>query len=149
MKFFAISGACISFLAVVTLSAQAPKSQWDGIYTAQQAKRGQVLYEQKTCINCHAKNLYGFLPDVRLGGPLVDSLSDTSFSDRWDGATFGDLFEKIRNTQPPTEPGTLTDQEAADLLSYILQTGRYPAGKTELSTNIEELTSIKFLAKKP
>jgi mono/diheme cytochrome c family protein len=127
-----------------TLLAQAPKSQWDGVYTVEQAARGEKLYQAK-CINCHGKDLYGFSPDMNLGPALVD----TEFTTLWDDATLGDLFTKIHTQMPRAEPGTLSEQEAADLLSYILSRGKYPAGTTELPPNAETLNTYKFLAKKP
>ncbi len=39
-----------------TLSAQRVKSQWDGVYTSEQAKRGQVLYDDQ-CSSCHGAEL--------------------------------------------------------------------------------------------
>ena len=42
-----------AFSARGTVRAQQAKSQWDGVYTEDQAKRGEGLYSQY-CASCHA-----------------------------------------------------------------------------------------------
>jgi hypothetical protein len=46
-----------------------------------------------------------------------------------------ELAGKIRNTMPADATGTLTPQQSADLVAFILKTGGFPAGKTELSAD--------------
>ena len=41
-----------------TVAAQGAASQWDGIYTEAQAKRGEPLYAQY-CASCHGPDLAG------------------------------------------------------------------------------------------
>jgi hypothetical protein len=50
---------------------------------------------------------------------------------------------------PADKPGTLSRQEVADVIAFILQRGHFPAGQAELSTQAEALKGIKFVAKKP
>jgi len=80
--------------------------------SAQDASRGGTLYKQQ-CASCHGDNLQG-----RSGPPLAGG----DFKSRWPGAP--DLIGKIRNTMPQDKPGTLTAGQAADLASYIQQTGQ-------------------------
>ena len=47
-----------AFSARGTLAAQQAKSQWDGVYTEDQAKRGEPLYSQY-CASCHGPDLTG------------------------------------------------------------------------------------------
>jgi hypothetical protein len=67
----------------------------------------------------------------------------------WSGLTVGDLFERIRLSMPEGRPGTLSRQQNADILAYILSVNQFPAGKTELQRDTDRLKQIRFLAEKP
>ena len=45
---------------------------------------------------------------------------------------------------PYAEPGKLTRQQNADVLAYILRSGRFPAGARELAARSEALRMIVF-----
>ena len=94
-----------------------------GVYSADQAKRGEQLYTD-TCRSCHGKDLEG------LEGPM---LTGTGFLTAWGGLPVLDLVGKIQNTMPQDNPGTLSRQQATDVAAYILQVGKFPAGQAELS----------------
>jgi mono/diheme cytochrome c family protein len=134
----AVSLAVFGLFAFV--SAQAPKSQWDGIYTAAQAKRGSGIYADK-CSSCHGDNL--------TGGDNAPGLVGGEFSANWNDLRIGDLFERIRISMPQDAPGSLSRQEYADVLAYTLQKGNYPAGDAELPTQLDALNAIQFIATKP
>ena len=121
--------------SLLALEPQAqPRTVSDGVYTAQQATRGQMVYNDK-CSTCHANNLAG-----RLGPPLTG----TDFLAVWSGQSVFDLANKIQKTMPKQNAPTLTAQESADLLAYMLQVGKYPAGNTELTMNEAALKPISF-----
>jgi hypothetical protein len=67
----------------------------------------------------------------------------------WSGLTVGDLFERIRLSMPEGRPGTLSRQQNADILAYILSVNQFPDGKTELQRDTDRLKQIRFLAEKP
>ena len=50
---------------------------------------------------------------------------------------------------PVTKPGSLSRQEVADLLAFVLETNRFPAGDAELPSQAEALKQIRYLATKP
>ena len=50
---------------------------------------------------------------------------------------------------PQNAPGTLSRQQDADILSFILRKSNFPVGQTEMPTQTEMLKTIKFLANKP
>lgn len=135
----ALLGAFRAVGANGTVFAQ-QKSQWDGVYTEEQAKRGEPLYAEK-CSSCHG-------PDMN-GGEMAPSLSGGEFQANWNDLTLGDLFERMRISMPQNNPGSLSRQQNADILSAILRKGNYPAGKTELPTQTEMLNMYKFIAAKP
>jgi S-disulfanyl-L-cysteine oxidoreductase SoxD len=126
--------------APVAASAQGAKTQWDGVYTVEQAKRGEKLYAEK-CSSCHG-------PDMN-GGEMAPGLTGGEFTSNWNDLSLGDLFERMRISMPQNAPGSLSRQENADILSYILNKGNYPAGKAELPGQTEVLNGYKFLAVKP
>jgi S-disulfanyl-L-cysteine oxidoreductase SoxD len=123
-------------------AAQAPESRsvWDGVYTEEQAKRGEELY-RKECASCHA--------DTLVGGGGAAPLTGGTFLSNWNGLTVGDLFDRIRKTMPQGSLGKLTKQQDADVLAYLLSFNKFPAGKTELSKQAEFLKEIRFEAMKP
>lgn len=126
------------------LSAQATKSQWDAVFTAAQAKRGEELYANK-CITCHMPDLTGGEPEYTPS----PALTGTEFTGYWNNRTLGDLYDAIQMTMPKDDPGTLKPQESADLAAYILGFNKYPAGATDLPGDAAALKAIKLLAKKP
>jgi mono/diheme cytochrome c family protein len=71
-------------------------------------------------------------------------LAGKDFLTNWTGKSVGDLFEKTHTTMPATAPGTLTPQQAADVVAHLLRIGQYPAGGTELVTKVEALAAIKL-----
>ena len=130
-----ISGSFVLTLALATVGAQGTKSANDGVYTAEQAKRGEVLYKEQ-CAGCHGDNLEG-------SGPMP-ALAGADFLAAWSTRTVGDLFEKTHTTMPATAPGSLTPEQAADITAYMLAASKYPAGTTALETKIEALSQIKI-----
>jgi len=126
------------------LRAQAPEAEsrsvWDGVYTEDQAKRGEAIY-RKECAACHGAML--------TGGESAPPLTGGPFLANWNGLTMGDLFDRIRKTMPQTNPGRLTRQQDADILAFMLSVNKFPAGKTELYRQSEMLKEIRFESAKP
>jgi mono/diheme cytochrome c family protein len=106
-----------------------------GVYTAEQATRGEALYKE-TCAACHGDNLEG-------SGPMPP-LAGGDFLNNWKGKTLGDLFEKTQTTMPATAPGTLTPEQAADVLAFMLKSSKYAAGSTALEGKMEALMPIEI-----
>ena len=116
------------------------QSVWDGAYTAEQAKRGENLY-QKNCSTCHGDRLNG--------SGEAPALSGGKFLSNWSGLTLGDLFERIRKTMPQDKPERVTRREKADILAYVLNFNKFPAGKNELRHQAEWLNQIQFSETRP
>jgi len=121
-------------------TAPTSRSVWDGVYTEEQAKRGEEMY-RKECASCHGDSL--------VGGGGAAALTGGAFLSNWNGLTVGDLFERIRKTMPQGSLGKLTKQQDADVLAYLLSFNKFPAGKTELQKQVEFLKEIRFEATKP
>jgi hypothetical protein len=56
----------------------------------------------------------------------------------------GELFDKIKETMPRNDPGSLSAQDAADVVSWLLQLNQFPAGQTELPADLKVLNLIKI-----
>lgn len=106
----------------------------NGLYTAEQAKRGEAAYDAN-CATCHGG-------DLRSSDREVPNLSDRWFRSAWVGKTVAEKFEAIRETMPPKEPGSLGDQVYLDIVAYILQFNRIPAGKQALTTDLSVLKQL-------
>jgi mono/diheme cytochrome c family protein len=119
------------------LEAQAAKTVWDGIYSTEQAARGGALYANQ-CESCHGADLSG-------GGPMP-ALSGEDFRKEWDGQSVGDLFERMRVSMPADHPGSLSREQNADILAFLLKSNEFPAGNNELKGDTAALNQIRFQA---
>ena len=79
---------------------------------------------------------------------MTPALTGGAFMANWDGLTLGDLFDRIRISMPADRPGSLSRQEDADVIAYILQFNQFPAGKEELPREVLALKQILFKASK-
>ena len=129
-----------SFRLVRAQEPSESRSVWDGVYTEEQARRGEAVYK-KECGACHGEML--------TGGESAPPLTGGAFQANWNGLTLGDLFERIRKTMPQSKPGSLTRQQGSDVLAFMLSMNKFPAGKTELYRQSEMLKEIRFETKKP
>jgi mono/diheme cytochrome c family protein len=120
--------------------AYAPRTVWDSVYSDAQATRGQTLYGQ-SCTRCHLDTLTG-LDDA-------PALAGTPFLGGWNKMSVGALFERINSSMPSDDPGSLSRQQVADVLAYVLRFNNFPAGSAELPTQGEPLKEIMILSAKP
>jgi mono/diheme cytochrome c family protein len=121
------------------LHAQTARTAQDGVYTAEQAKRGQDLF-RKTCLACHGPTLRGSV------GP---ALTGDNFMAIWGALPLSELVTKIQSTMPQNDPGTLTAQEATDVVAYLLQFAKFPPGQAELVADSAELKETRMASAAP
>ena len=122
----------------VSVRAQAPagaKSVTQGVYTAEQATRGKMLYTEN-CAACHGDDLAG-------SGPMPP-LAGNDFLASWKDKTVGDLFEKTHSSMPASAPGSLSEQQTSDIIAFMLSKSNFPAGQTELASKQDVLMQIKI-----
>ena len=143
-----IRAAVMTLAAAFFLLAQS-KSVWDGVYSGDQAKRGQHLYREQ-CAACHGENLEGDGHTERAErlARAMPPLSGDVFKGNWNGRPLSDLFDKIRKTMPRDDPGSISAQDNADILAYMLQFNQFPAGKNALPSDPGAMTDITFEAVK-
>jgi mono/diheme cytochrome c family protein len=127
-------------LAGAALAQDAGKSVWQGIYTVEQAERGAGIYAQR-CGACHGAALNG----TGEAPPLIGG----EFVSHWDTMTVGDLYDRVRTTMPQNDPMSMTREEYADVLAFLLKTNGFPAGGAQLDKRSEVLATIGITAGKP
>lgn len=110
-------------------------SVWTGVFTGEQAQRGEQAYSG-ACKRCHGPKLNGAgQPDM----PPSPAVARASFLHKWEGQSTQALFEYLRNQMPQDNPGTLTDQQYADIMAYMFQQSGMPAGDKELPADADAL----------
>ena len=100
------------------------QSTRDGVYTVEQARRGEKIVND-VCSACHLQDWFTEI--------LIQS---------WAGAQLSMLYELMATTMPQDSPGGLTPQQYADVLAYIFELNELPAGQEELSARKEVLGTI-------
>jgi mono/diheme cytochrome c family protein len=123
--------------ATVRAQQSAPASVLAGVFTAEQAKLGEMVYND-TCSACHGPML--------AGGDLAPPLAGNDFIAGWKDMTVGDLLDKIEMTMPSNAPGSLMPMQYANVLAYVLNYNKYPAGRMELPTSPAPLKAVKMAA---
>lgn len=123
----ALLALCIvSENAAAQTPASRTKSTKSGVYSREQAIRGLDVY-LGMCKNCHA----------------AESHTGTAFA-KWNGKTLSELYVYIRDQMPKNAPGSLTPEENADVLAYLLKLNRMPDGNDDLPSNTDALKSIRI-----
>ena len=107
-------------------SESQPQTVWSGVYSEAQAYRGEKVADT-TCIGCHGPKLDG--------GDSGPKLVGETFLANWSSQSVGVLFDWIREAMPAEAPGTLSKDDTAAVIAYILQLNKIPAGKLDLSTD--------------
>ncbi len=121
-------------------AAAQPQTVWSGVYSDAQAYRGEKVADT-TCIGCHGPKLDG--------GDSGPKLVGETFLANWSTQSVGVLFDWVREAMPAEAPGTLSRDDTAAVIAYILQLNKMPPGKQDLSTEREALGRIVIVTDKP
>ena len=109
--------------------AQSAGSVLDGVFTPAQASRGERTFSD-VCAACHD----------------TGEFSGGRFRISWVGRPVGELFETISTLMPEADPGSLSPAEYAAIVAYLLQINNYPAGDTDLPTNVRALGQLEIVS---
>jgi hypothetical protein len=102
---------------------------WDGVYTSEQATRGERT-AYVSCFSCHT----------------AADWTSSHFLDPTSDQRLGDLFQMISRQMPMDSPGKLSASEYADVIAYMLKLQGAPVGEKELVGEVRELDRI-FVAR--
>lgn len=124
-----ILAACILVLpeAGSAQAANGQRSTKQGVYSRDQWMRGRDVYAG-LCAGCH--------PAITHVGPM--------FTTSWAGKKLSDLFGFLRERMPKNDPGSLSEQDYVDVMSYMLRLNGMPAGVDELPADSVALTRIRI-----
>jgi len=123
-----------SLLTIAFAQKPAAPSVLTGAYTEEQAIRGQALYIYH-CLACHGETMAGLDQAPPLVGP--------QFGSNWNGEPLSALVDRI-GTMPPNDPGSLTQDERVDILTYVLWYNGLPFGQAPLGTERSALATMTF-----
>jgi mono/diheme cytochrome c family protein len=130
------SAMAILAFASASLAAQdstkAGRSTKDGVYSEAQAVRGEAIFKA-ACVECH-------VPD--------DYIGDT-FKAKFVGGTAFDMYDLIKSSMPQNNPGSLSNTEYADVVSYLFKLNGLPTRDADLPAVPESLKAIKVEQKAP
>jgi hypothetical protein len=132
--------AAMMFFVLAAGASYSTRSIWDGVYTFEQAQRGESLYRQQ-CMRCHGR----FLDGDTLAPPLTGSL----FVSAWDGVTLDKLFLRISRDMSDNNAGKQNAEVNAAMLAYLLAFNDFPPGTTELPNTSQKLSEIRFDQTRP
>ena len=127
LRWTIILASCIVVLPASAGSQNGQRSTGQGVYSREQWLRGQDVYAG-LCASCH--------PAVTHVGPV--------FTRSWAGKKLSDLFGFLRERMPKNDPGSLSEQEYVDVMSYMLRLNGMPAGADELPADSLALTKIRI-----
>lgn len=126
-----LAAACILMAAADARAQSAagagPRSTGQGVYTRDQWIRGRDVYAGM-CTACH--------PAVTHTGPIFNAL--------WAGKQLSDLFGFVKERMPKNDPGSLSEEEYVDVITYILRLNGMPAGVEELPVDSLALSRIRI-----
>lgn len=123
--------ACI-FVPLAEIGGQGPsaapqRSTKEGVYTREQWQRGRDIYAG-LCASCHQAATHAGI----------------AFTKSWAGKKLSDLFGFLRERMPKSDPGSLSEQEYVDVISYMLRVNGMPQGDDELPADSLALTKISI-----
>jgi len=121
-------GACLILTIATTAATQ--KSVKDGVYTAAQAERGEVVFKSR-CASCHTP------------GYFTDENFYTNYADK----PLWQLFDVVSDSMPEDDPGSLKIEQYADVIAFLLKLNKFPAGQADLPIDKDALSEI--LMEKP
>lgn len=98
-----------------------------GVYTTEQAARGKDVYAGN-CRSCHT--------------PV--SHTGEMFATWWRGKRVSDLFTFVSTQMPKNDPGSLSAEDAADVVAYLLQMNAMPPGRFELYPDADSLRKFRI-----
>jgi mono/diheme cytochrome c family protein len=124
-KWMKQAASAVALVLLVSCGEQAPESTLDGIFTADQADRGEGLFTTH-CQRCHS----------------IQEFSGRMFAAVWDEVPASALYYRIANTMPMDQPGSLGNAEVTALMAHIFNSNGMPAGSSPLQADLDWMNTI-------
>ena len=114
----------------VAAAVQAPEERtvWDGVFSQEQAERGQLAFTSRGCSTCH-----GFAGAFEGNPSMFPPLAGDVFIEGMTLRPVAYLHTYILENKPRENPGSLSPDVSLDLAAFILSQNGFPAGDTELT----------------
>jgi S-disulfanyl-L-cysteine oxidoreductase SoxD len=138
-RLFAAASAA-SLLGAWSAVAAPTRTVWEGVYSKEQAARGQAVYRQ-ACAGCHGMDLQG--------GSTAPGLVGESFSFLYDDSSVGELLTRVRTMMPPENANGLPSQSYRDIIAFLLSSNAFPAGTADLDADLALLKQIFITKTRP
>lgn len=119
--------ALICMFSASAAAQTAARTTKSGVYSREQAIRGQDVF-LGMCKNCHTTEFH----------------TTPAFTTKWNGKALSELLQYLRDQMPKNEPGSLTAEEYADVLAYLLRLNRMPAGDADLPADADAVKTIRI-----
>ena len=97
------------------------------LYTEEQATTGAVVFG-KICAECHEKK----------------DVAGADFRAKWTGRPVWELYELVRTTMPDSNPGSLSRDDYAAAIAYILKLNGLPAGPAAVMPDTTAMKAAKL-----
>jgi len=120
-----IAHALSSAAAATSHGSASAHGSAPALYTKAQAAAGAKIYSS-TCAQCHGDNLEGGVGPALRGPNLVRLAQKTKLS-------ISDFFQFMALQMPLNAPASLSKDQYASIMAYILARNGYPAGSKPLT----------------
>jgi len=104
-----------------------PPANTGALYTEQQAERGKHVFDSN-CSSCHGNNLQGASAPPIGGSTFMRKAKMLDWK-------VSDMRNLVVTSMPANNPGSLTKQQYADVLAYLLAVNCYPSGDRSFPTS--------------
>ena len=135
-----IAIAVVAALLQAVAGAQPTESVRQARYSREQAQAGLAVYG-KACSECHLESLRGRFEAPELAGP--------NFLAQWADVAVSELLSYVRETMPVAEPASLSDEEYAAVVAYMLRENGVPPSAVQLSFSSERPVAAGDPARTP
>ena len=102
-------------------------------FTAAQAASGRTAYTS-TCAVCHGSTM--------TNGTYGTPLAGEYFKTKWSRRSVRAFYDRVRNTMPPSAPGSLPADTYADIVAHILEVNGFKPGSAALKAAGESLDKM-------
>ena len=102
-------------------------------FTARQALVGKTAYESN-CAVCHGNTM--------TNGTFGTPLAGEYFKGAWSGKTVRAFYDRAQQTMPPAAPSSLSKDNYANIVAYILEVNGYKATGTALGADDPSLDKM-------